>query len=287
MVHDVISIIHFFSVFPEYGACAHTRTSLAWGDIRHSCNPMLAICVTPPGGTCVLYNGSAALAERRLGPWISATSPSEASYINTQLESVKVLQLNMTSFTPDSQLDLLFDPSLIPTSFKQSLPDDLHIRPLASTDVSRSHFHVLSVLSPSPTPSQSAYTAHFNTLRSINESVKHLNLPPTYVVIAIIKKDNDQIVATGTVFMEHKFLRGLSLVGHIEDIAVDKAVQGKRLGLRVVTALTEISEALGAYKTILNCSLDNIPFYEKCGYKQKEREMARYKEPAPTPAQRL
>jgi len=193
----------------------------------------------------------------------------------------------MTTFVPDSQLELLFDPSLIPVSFKQSLPDDLHIRPLASTDVTRSHFQVLSVLSPSPAPSQSAYTAHFNNLRKINDSVQSLGLPPTYVVIAIVNKPTDQIVATGTVFMEHKFLRGLSLVGHIEDIAVDKTVQGKRLGLRVVTALTEISEALGAYKTILNCSVDNIPFYEKCGYKQKEREMARYKEPAPTPAQKL
>jgi len=193
----------------------------------------------------------------------------------------------MSAFTSDSHLELLFDPSLIPTSFKQSLPDDLHIRPLASTDISRSHFHVLSVLSPSPTPSDAAYQKHFDTLRAINSSSHALNLPPTYVVIAILNKPTDQIVATGTVFMEHKFLRGLSLVGHIEDIAVDKTVQGKRLGLRVVTALTEISEALGAYKTILNCSVDNIPFYEKCGYKQKEREMARYKEPAPTPKQKL
>jgi len=190
-------------------------------------------------------------------------------------------------FTPDSQLELLFDPSLIPASFKQSLPDDLHIRPLASTDVERSHFDVLSVLSPSPTPSPSAYGSHFNHLRKINESTQSVGLPPTYVVIMIINKATDRIVATGTVFMEHKFLRGLSLVGHIEDIAVDKTVQGKRLGFRVVTALTEISESLGAYKTILNCSLDNIPFYEKCGYKQKEREMARYKEPTPSPNNKL
>lgn len=84
-------------------------------------------------------------------------------------------------------------------------------------------------------------------------------------------------------------------MGHIEDIAVDKAVQGKRLGFRVVTALTEISESLGAYKTILDCSEDNIrewnvmngftfkiaqslhhiAFYVKCGYKRKETEMVR------------
>ena len=77
----------------------------------------------------------------------------------------------------------------------------------------------------------------------------------------------------GTVFIERKFLRGLSSVGHIEDIAVDKSQQGKKLGLRIINALTLISESHSAYKTILNCSDSNVPFYEKCGYSKKENEM--------------
>ncbi|EEB90792.1 hypothetical protein MPER_10956, partial [Moniliophthora perniciosa FA553] len=59
-------------------------------------------------------------------------------------------------------------------------------------------------------------------------------------------------------------------------IAVDKSQQGKKLGLRVIQALVGISERLGCYKTILNCSDANIPFYEKCGFIKKENEMARY-----------
>lgn len=58
--------------------------------------------------------------------------------------------------------------------------------------------------------------------------------------------------------MEKKFLRNLGTVGHIEDIAVDKTQQGKKLGLRIIQTLTGISEGLGAYKTILNCSDHNI-----------------------------
>jgi len=189
-----------------------------------------------------------------------------------------------SKFTPDEKLNLLFDPALIPASFKATLPEDLHIRPLSSDDINRSHFAVLNVLSPSPTPTPSAYAEHFEKLQTINAASEGC---PIYVVIVIVTKADDQVVATGSLFMERKFLRGLSLVGHIEDIAVDKGVQGKRLGFRVVTSLTEISEDLGAYKTILNCSTDNVPFYEKCGYKPKEREMAKYKEPAPTPPQRL
>ena len=66
------------------------------------------------------------------------------------------------------------------------------------------------------------------------------------------------VIAVGTVFIERKFLRGLGSVGHIEDIAVDQSQQGKRLGLRIIQALTYISENSGCYKTILNCNNENI-----------------------------
>jgi hypothetical protein len=62
----------------------------------------------------------------------------------------------------------------------------------------------------------------------------------------------------GSLFVERKFLRGLSLVGHIEDIAVDKKEQGRKVGLRIIQALVGISEGMGCYKTILNCSDKNI-----------------------------
>jgi glucosamine-phosphate N-acetyltransferase len=48
------------------------------------------------------------------------------------------------------------------------------------------------------------------------------------------------------------------MVGHIEDIAVDPKQQGKKLGLRIIQALTGVAEGLGCYKTILDCSKDNI-----------------------------
>ena len=43
----------------------------------------------------------------------------------------------------------------------------------------------------------------------------------------------------------------------IEDIAVNKSMQGRKLGLRVIQLLSVISEGEGCYKTILNCSDDN------------------------------
>ena len=44
----------------------------------------------------------------------------------------------------------------------------------------------------------------------------------------------------------------------------------------VVTALTRVAERMGCYKVILDCSEENQPFYEKCEFKRKEVQMARY-----------
>ena len=93
----------------------------------------------------------------------------------------------------------------------------------------------------------------------------------------IDSKDTDKLVATGTVFLEPKFLRSLATAGHIEDIAVDHSMQGKGLGKILINTLTSLSEQAGAYKTILDCSDDNVPFYKKCAYEVMGVEMSMYK----------
>lgn len=46
-------------------------------------------------------------------------------------------------------------------------------------------------------------------------------------------------------------IHNLGLVGHIEDIAVAKDQQGKKLGLKIITALDYIAEQVGCYKVPL------------------------------------
>lgn len=81
--------------------------------------------------------------------------------------------------------------------------------------------------------------------------------PAAYYTLAILDAATDEIVAVGSLFVEHKFIRGLGACGHIEDIAVDPKTQGKGLGKKLIRALTGLSEALGTYKVILDCSEDN------------------------------
>src|ERR1700731_2066695 len=104
----------------------------------------------------------------------------------------------------------------------------LQIRPLASTDYDRGHLSVLSVLTAAPDPGRAAWAAQFHAMRV---------LAHTYFTLVIVHKPTDRIVAVGTAFVERKFVRGLGCAAHIEDIAVDKQQQGKKLGLRVIQAL--------------------------------------------------
>jgi len=44
----------------------------------------------------------------------------------------------------------------------------------------------------------------------------------------------------------------------------------------VISQLEHLGISLGCYKIILDCSEKNVPFYEKCGFKKKEVQMAFY-----------
>jgi len=164
-------------------------------------------------------------------------------------------------------LELAFPKDLISPEVLKALPSELTIRPLAADDYKRGHLDVLSVLTVVNDPGAAAWTSQFHAMRA---------MPRTYFPLVIVDKKSDRIVGVGSLFVERKFLRGLGSVGHIEDIAVDKSQQGKKLGQRIIQALTYISENSGCYKTILNCSDSNVPFYEKCGFARKENEMAKY-----------
>lgn len=63
------------------------------------------------------------------------------------------------------------------------------------------------------------------------------------------------------------------LAGHIEDIAVAKSEQGKKLGIKIINTLTYIAETVGCYKTTLVCSDYNVKFYERCGFVKGQNEM--------------
>jgi glucosamine-phosphate N-acetyltransferase len=92
-----------------------------------------------------------------------------------------------------------------------------------------------------------------------------INQNPDHVIaVAIIDR---KIVGSATLLLETKFIHNGGKVGHIEDVVVSKEHQGKRIGEKIIKFLLKYAEEQGCYKTILDCSNDVKPFYEKLGFK--------------------
>lgn len=139
------------------------------------------------------------------------------------------------------------------------------IRPVEPIDGSNGLFKIFSQLTNAPSLPPPAFAA-------LVEQERRQGL--RYTLVAV--KDDGAVVATGAVFMEHKFIRGGAVCAHIEDIVVDKDARGLSLGKKIIQALVQIAKENGCYKVILDCGDDNVPFYEKCGFVAKERQMALY-----------
>jgi N-acetylglutamate synthase-like GNAT family acetyltransferase len=85
-----------------------------------------------------------------------------------------------------------------------------------------------------------------------------------------------EIIGCATILYEKKFIHNISLVAHIEDVCIKSNYRGKNLGLNLIKHLVEEAKNKGCYKIILDCSEDNVEFYNKCSFKQTGKQMSIY-----------
>ena len=107
--------------------------------------------------------------------------------------------------------------------------------------------------------------------KKAEEVFEKINSNPDYV-IAVAELDG-KVVGSTTLLIESKFIHSGGLVGHIEDVVVDKNYQGKKIGENILKYLLEVANKRGCYKTILDCTDDVKGFYEKLGFKYTANEM--------------
>lgn len=145
--------------------------------------------------------------------------------------------------------------------------DRFPIRRLELGDKSKGFIDLLSQLSSCPQITDAQFELRFSELAALAED---------HIICVIEDPSTGRIVATGSVFVEKKFLRGCGKVGHIEDVVVDDGVRGKKLGQKVVNYLADHAKRVGCYKVILDCTPELRGFYEKCGFVEKNVQMAIY-----------
>lgn len=216
-------------------------------------------------------------------------TPTEASLLSSSAEPLQkdaAAQVEIKTNGVLSEEPALFSQSLISPEVTAMLPEGYTIRPLRRSDYhggmwsTFSHWllsrgidlillgflDTLRVLTTVGEPTIEEFNTRYDFLASRND---------TYYVL-VICDSTGTIVGTGAVIVERKFIHNMGLVGHIEDIAVAKNQQGKKLGLRIIQALDHVASAVGCYKSILDCSEANEGFYVKCGFKRAGLEMAHY-----------
>jgi len=160
----------------------------------------------------------------------------------------------------------LFSTSLISPDVSAALPEGYVVRPLRCSDYHRGFLDVLRVLTTVGDISEEQWTDRYNFMAQRSDEY----------FLVVICDGSGLVVGTGSLIVERKFIHSLGVVGHIEDIAVAREQQGKKLGLRLIQALDYIAEQVGCYKSILDCSEPNEGFYLKCGFRRAGLEMAHY-----------
>lgn len=141
---------------------------------------------------------------------------------------------------------------------------DFSIRHIDDSDITGDYIKLLGQLTQIDNLDK---TKTFEFLRSLGKN---------HAVFIVEDYEMNKVIASGTIFIEQKLIHNNGKVGHIEDIVVDKNYRGYGLGKKLIDFLSKYAKDEGCYKCILDCSEDNVTFYEKCNYQRKGVEMAMY-----------
>lgn len=93
--------------------------------------------------------------------------------------------------------------------------------------------------------------------------------------IFVIEKNN-KIIASITLLIECKLIHNFGKVCHIEDVVVLSTYQKQGLGKKLIEYAIDFAKKNDCYKIILNCSDENILFYNKCGFNNNGNQLFIY-----------
>lgn len=142
-----------------------------------------------------------------------------------------------------------------------SLPVGWSSRPIAASDFESGALTLLSQLT------------HVGVVDRATFEQQIASMAACGIVTLVVCDTSGTVRGMASLLVEPKLIHGCGKVGHIEDVVVDAACRGQRLGEWLIAELCRVAARSGCYKTILDCDDKNAGFYEKCGFKRKGVEM--------------
>lgn len=88
-------------------------------------------------------------------------------------------------------------------------------------------------------------------------------------LILILEDDMENIIGSGTIFIENKLTHGGCKMGHIENVIIYDKYRGNGYGEKIVNKLLTICREKKCYRVDLNCNYELENFYKKNGFEQK------------------
>lgn len=138
---------------------------------------------------------------------------------------------------------------------------DVTIRKLEEKDLFRGFLTSLDSLKKASDLNENKAKDVFNKIKS----------NPNHLVFVVIL--DDKVAGSTTLLIEPKFIHQGGNVGHIEDVVIAKEFQSSGIGEKLINFVLEYAKKNDCYKTILDCSDDVKPFYEKIGFKKHSNSM--------------
>jgi len=75
-----------------------------------------------------------------------------------------------------------------------------------------------------------------------------------------------KIVGEGMVMIRLNLSHGGRAVAYAENIVVDQSYRGQGIGAQLMAKIAETAKKHHCYKLLLDCSEQNVPFYQKLGF---------------------
>lgn len=205
---------------------------------------------------------------------ISMSHAMAAVVVSQQMEIVNPMSPNAAKcncnchrtqiVSPDSQqIKMVCESCSIRHNIDRSI-NDVNVRALEITDLGQ----LCQLLSQLSTVGDVSHESLMEFYKCVKASDRH--------IVAVIENMDNQIIGTATLLVEPKLLHQGSFVGHIEDVVIDKKYRGLGLGKLLITHLVLKAHRANCYKVILDCSDENVGFYEKCGLEHHGNCMAIY-----------